>query len=140
MLLDANAAVTPPKSHTTNVLRAIAWGILIALISGAVQSSAISRDPKLAMNVLLGDLLGGIMVTVIHLLMQLRYQRLQFARAIAYVGMFPSLYREIHACMFSLCACAERSPNQETSHITRNAVEQINSALQRAMRSQFLAS
>lgn len=140
MLLDAKAAVTPPKSHTTNLLRPIAWGILIAFTSAAVHWSAIARDPKLAMNVLLADLLGGIMVTVIHLLMHMRYQRVRFARGIAYVGMFPSLYREIHACMLLLCACAERSPSQETSLITRNAVEQINSALQRAMRSQFLAS
>jgi len=115
--------------------------ILIALLAGVITGAGAAAVHLTTMPILerqflvpeiLGDLVAGLLATVVCLAIQLKQEEVHYRAAMERVAIIAEVNHHVRNAVFPLCLSAQKTGDPQSVRIANEAVEKINLALKDA--------
>lgn len=114
------------------ILKAVGAGLLVWLVSSAVQFTLFPIDRSLMARQLIASSIGALVAVIVTLAIQLRHEEVHFQVALDRVAIVAELNHHVRNAIFPMHIAVQRLGDADAMKIADDAVERINIALKDA--------
>jgi hypothetical protein len=114
------------------VLKAVAAGILVWLVSTGAQLALMPIDRAMLAHQIIANSIGGLVAVIVTLAIQLRHEEVHYQVAIERAAIVAELNHHVRNAIFPMHIAVQRLGDADAKRIADEAVERINIALKDA--------
>jgi hypothetical protein len=116
---------------------ALFFGFVVFLVGAIADISGVSWERSIVVPRLIGDLIAGLVTTLLTLSLQLKYEEMHYRFAMERAAIVAELNHHVRNAVFPLCLAVQRAGDPESVRLSNEAVERINIALKDAAADAF---
>lgn len=120
------------RKREFKVLKAVAAGVLVWLVSFAAQLALLPIDRSLISRQIVANAISGLVAVIVTLAMQLRHEEVHFRVAMDRAAIVAELNHHVRNAIFPMHIAVQRLGDADAKRIAEEAVERINVALKDA--------
>jgi hypothetical protein len=120
------------RKNERKVLKAVAAGILVWMMSSAAQLALLPIERSLIARQLVANSIGGLVTVVVTLAIQLRHEEVHCEVAIERAAIVAELNHHVRNAVFPMHIAVQTLGNADAKKIADDAMERINIALKDA--------
>ncbi len=120
------------RKNERKVLKAVAAGILVWMLSSAAQLALLPIERSLIARQLVANSIGGLVTVVVTLAIQLRHEEVHCEVAIERAAIVAELNHHVRNAVFPMHIAVQTLGNADAKKIADDAMERINIALKDA--------
>jgi hypothetical protein len=120
------------RKREYKVLKAVAAGILVWLVSSAAQLALLPIDRSLLARQIIANSMGGLVAVIVTLAIQLRHEEVHSQVAMERAAIVAELNHHVRNAIFPMHIAVQTLGDAEAKKIADDAVERINVALKDA--------
>lgn len=114
------------------ILVAISAGILVFLAAALIDLANLPKDRTAIIHQMIGDVIPGLLTTIVCLGIQLRQEELHYRAAIDRAAIISELNHHIRNAIFPLTLAVHKVGDEQATQVAKDAMERINIALKDA--------
>jgi len=114
------------------VVKAIAAGMLVWLVSSGAQLALLPMDRSLIARQVIANSIGGLVAVIVTLAIQLRHEEVHYQIAMERAATVAELNHHVRNAIFPMHIAVQRLGDADAKKIAEEAVERINIALRDA--------
>lgn len=114
------------------VLKAVAAGVLVWLVSSGAQLALVPIDRAMWAHQIIANSIGGLVAVIVTLAIQLRHEEVHYQVAIERAAIVAELNHHVRNAIFPMHIAVQRLGDADSKRIADEAVERINIALKDA--------
>ncbi len=120
------------RKKESKVLKAVAAGTLVWLLSSVAQLALLPIDRSLIARQLVANSIGGLVTVVVTLAIQLRHEEVHYQVAMERAAIVAELNHHVRNAVFPMHIAVQTLGNADSKKIADDAMERINIALKDA--------
>jgi hypothetical protein len=120
------------RNKEFKVLKAVAAGALVWLVSFVAQMALLPIDRSLVARQIIANCVGGLVTVIVTLAVQLRHEEIHFQVAMDRAAIVAELNHHVRNAIFPMHIAVQSLGNAEAKKTADEAVERINMALKDA--------